>query len=74
MSIEQSILETLHSLPAAARQEVLDFAAFLQQKTAPTKTPRRSLLGLWTGIDIDGDAIDQARQEMWNKFPREIEP
>lgn len=34
-------------------------------------TPRVSLRGLWRGLDITEDEIDQAREEMWSEFPRE---
>jgi len=34
-------------------------------------TPRVSLRGLWRGVDITGEEIDQAREEMWGEFPRE---
>jgi hypothetical protein len=33
--------------------------------------PRKSLRGLWRGLDITDDDIDQARREMWVAFPRE---
>jgi hypothetical protein len=33
-------------------------------------TPRVSLRGLWRGLDITGDEIDQAREDMWSEFPR----
>jgi hypothetical protein len=33
--------------------------------------PRRTLRGLWKGIDISGDDIDELRHEMWSTFPRE---
>jgi hypothetical protein len=33
-------------------------------------TPRVSLRGLWQGLDITGDEIDQAREDMWSEFPR----
>ena len=29
-----------------------------------------SLRGLWRGLDITKDEIDQAREEMWSEFPR----
>ena len=32
---------------------------------------RKSLRGLWKGLDISAEEIVQARQEMWGKFPRE---
>ena len=38
---------------------------------AAGSTPRVSLRGVWRGLDITGDEIDQAREEMWGEFPRE---
>ena len=32
---------------------------------------RKSLRGLWKGLDISEDDIAQARREMWASFPRE---
>jgi len=34
-------------------------------------TPRKSLRGLWRGLDITAEDIAEARQEMWGSFPRE---
>lgn len=34
-------------------------------------TPKRSLYGLWSDLDISDSTIDDARQEMWDQFPRE---
>ena len=33
--------------------------------------PRKSLRGLWRGVDITAEDIAEARQEMWGNFPRE---
>jgi hypothetical protein len=33
--------------------------------------PRKSLRGLWRGLDLTAQEIDQARREMWGNFPRE---
>ncbi len=38
---------------------------------AARSTPRVSLRGLWRGLDITEDQIDQAREEMWSNFPWE---
>lgn len=35
------------------------------------KKPKRSLLGLWEGVSISEEDIDEARREMWGNFPRE---
>ena len=72
MSIEQTILEKMRTLPTDKQQEVLDFVEFLQQKSA-AKRPRRSLKGLWAdlGVDITEEDIAEVRKEMWKNFPRE---
>ncbi|HEX8683129.1 MAG TPA: hypothetical protein VF707_12495 [Ardenticatenaceae bacterium] len=33
--------------------------------------PRKSLYGLWKGINITEEDIAEARREMWGNFPRE---
>jgi hypothetical protein len=33
--------------------------------------PRKSLRGLWRGLDITEEEIAEARREMWGSFPRE---
>lgn len=38
---------------------------------ATEPTPRKSLLGLWQGLDITEEDIEEARREMWSGFPRE---
>lgn len=72
-NLEQTLLENLRQLPPEKQQEVLDFAEFLRQKTAP-KQPRRSLKGLWADLDIhiSEEDIAEARREMWGNFPREF--
>ena len=36
-----------------------------------TKTPRKSLRGLWSGVNITEKDIQAVRQEMWRNFPRD---
>jgi hypothetical protein len=38
---------------------------------AARSTPRKSLRGLWQGLDITEEEIAEARREMWGNFPRE---
>lgn len=73
VNLEQAVLENLRQLPPEKQQEVLDFAEFLRQKTAP-KQSRRSLKGLWVDQDIHitEEDIAEARQEMWGNFPRKF--
>lgn len=35
--------------------------------------PKKSLYGFWAnqGIEISGEAVDEARCEMWGNFPRD---
>ena len=74
MSIEEQVLEKLRDLPPEKQKEVLEFVASLKQKSAPKK-PRRSLLGLWSdlNVNITEKDIAEARREMWGNFPRDIE-
>lgn len=72
MTLEQSVLETLRTLPPEKKQAVLDFAEFLKGKQAE-KRPRASLRGLCAdlGARVSEHDIDEARQELWSGFPRE---
>jgi hypothetical protein len=38
---------------------------------AGQSAPRKSLRGLWRGLDITTEEIAQARRDMWGSFPRE---
>jgi hypothetical protein len=38
---------------------------------AARPTPRKSLRGLWRGLDITKEDIAEVRREMWGDFPRE---
>ena len=72
MTLKESIVETVESLSADEQKEVLDFAQFLQtKKQSDGEQPVKSLEGLWKGVDITREDIDEARREMWGNFPRE---
>ncbi len=72
MTSEEVLLEKFKMLPVNYRQELLDFAEFLQTKIQK-KTPRVSLEGIWAdmNVNITEEDIAEARQEMWGNFPRE---
>jgi hypothetical protein len=74
MTIEQQVLEKLRELPPEKQTEVLDFVEFLKERNG-TKMPLRSLLGLWSdlNIHITEEDIAEARREMWGNFPRDVE-
>jgi hypothetical protein len=74
MSIEQVVLEKLRQLPLEKQQEALDFVAFLESRqTVPF--PRHNPIGLLADLNVDVTAEDiaEARREMWDNFPRDIE-
>lgn len=71
-SLVDVLVEKVRSLPPEKQQAVLDYAEFLEQKSAPPH-PRRSFIGMFAdeGIHITEEEIAEARREMWGKFPRE---
>jgi hypothetical protein len=72
LSLDESFLEKLRSLPPDKQREAIDFVEFLHKKSS-SKTPRLSLKGLWAdlGLNISEEEIALARAECWSKFPRE---
>jgi hypothetical protein len=42
-----------------------------EELTPSARKPRQSLYGLWAGVQISEEDIDEARREMWGNFPRE---
>ena len=73
--VEQTLLRQWRSLKPEQQRATLDFVEYLHSKT-PTKQPRRSLLGLCAVpyVRISAEEIAEARREMWEDFPRDIEP
>jgi hypothetical protein len=41
-------------------------------KVTPLK-PRKSLRGLWRGVNLSETEITEARKEMWGNFPKELQ-
>lgn len=42
-----------------------------QELSIEQPKPRKSLRGLWRGVDISGEDIAEARRDMGRSFPRE---
>ena len=74
MTSEEVLLEKFKVLPANRRQELLDFAEFLESKET-VKRPRRSLKGALAhlNIKITDEDIRQARNEMWRGYTKDTE-
>ena len=71
MTLEQSILETVRSLPLDKQQEVLEHAKRLEAESR-TQKPFKNMKGLWAdlGISLSTEEIDEVQQEAWKNFPR----
>lgn len=73
MPVEELVLEKLRTLPPEKQEEVLHFVEFLAHRH-PLPTERQNVEGLWSdlNVDITDQDIDNARKEVWGKFPREL--
>ncbi len=65
MTSEEVLLEKFKVLPTNRKQELLDFAKFLESKEI-AKEPRQSLEGIWADLDVNvsEEVIREVRQEM----------
>jgi hypothetical protein len=72
MTVEEQVLEKLRALPPQRQEEVLAFVSVLQERAQ--RRERRSLLGLWSDLDVrvSEQDIAEARSEMWARFPRDV--
>ena len=72
--IEETLIAVIKTLPTEKQQAVLEFAEFLQAKTA-SKTTSKSIKGLWAKADINltEEELAVTRKEMWANFPMDIE-
>lgn len=73
MTLEQSILEAVRTLPPEKQQEILTHAEKLRSESTPLK-PRWSGKGLWTDLNVTltAEEIEENQREMWKNFPREV--
>ncbi|MEA5490255.1 MULTISPECIES: DUF2281 domain-containing protein [Pseudanabaena] len=71
--IEETLIAVIKTLSPEKQQALLEFAEFLQAKTA-SKTPSKSIKGLWANIDINltEEDLSTTRKEMWANFPKDI--
>jgi hypothetical protein len=71
ITLEQAI-KTLRQLPARERLKILveKIAEAEREMPEAPKKPKKSLKGLWKGVSISSEDIDEARREMWGNFPK----
>lgn len=74
MTTQESILAILNELPSEKVEAVLEFAKSLSPQPSPTP-PESTLRGLWRDLDVHltEDEISDARREMWERFPRQVQ-
>jgi hypothetical protein len=66
---EKEIVEEVRELAPDQQKEVLDFRAFLHQRSK--RPPRRSIEGALSHLNVrltEGD-FREVRREMWKNFP-----
>lgn len=84
MNIDDMVMR-IRRLPAAERQKLDEIIQSLEEKLATEKTPLSARHGSSPLSPVRGllrdlgpapssEAIDEARREMWEKFPREDLP
>lgn len=71
--IEETLIAVIKTLPVEKQQALLEFTEFLQAKTA-SKSPRKSIKGLWANADINltEEDLSTTRKEMWANFIKDI--
>jgi hypothetical protein len=69
----EAVMKYLRELPLDDRLDVVtEILVGLKGQVAQEKqNPLRSLRGLWKGVSISAEEIDEARREMWSNFPRD---
>jgi hypothetical protein len=68
----ESVLEMLRKLSPRDQLTVIAQALpEVDRELSETKRPLKSLYGLWEGVSISAEEIDEARREMWANFPRD---
>ena len=70
--IEETLIAVIKTLTTEKQQALLEFAEFLQTKTA-SKSPSKIIKGLWANVDINltEEELSTARKEMWANLPQE---
>lgn len=72
MTVVENIIERVEKLSVERQRELLNYAEYLEYKEKSNGgKPRKSLEGMWKGVDISAEDIDEVRKEMWGNFPRD---
>jgi hypothetical protein len=72
--LKKQLSQTIERLPESSLREVATFLEYLQYRDSLSRhqpaTPYRpvALGGLWQGVTITDEDIDEVRREMWTGF------
>ena len=68
----QEVLDLASLLPSRDKLRLIERIAPQIEHDLEAAQPkqRKSLRGLWKGLDVSEDDIAEARREMWDSFPR----
>lgn len=67
----EKVVELLRQLPPRERLRAVARILLENVLPEPTSEPRPSLRGLWRGLNITDEDIEEVRREMWGRFPPE---
>ena len=70
MSFEQ-VITLSDSLSPLEKVRLVEHVMNSLKHDIEPKQPRELLYGLWQGVSISSDDIDESRKEIWGAFPRE---
>ena len=68
--LEQAVSLALNLSPLDKVRLVEQVMATLEQDLSQ-KQAKKSLYGIWSELDLSSEEIDEVRQDLWDKFPRE---
>ena len=72
VTLEEALVVVRHLSPVDKARLIERLAPDIERELkAIQQTAPKSLRGLWRGLDITEEEIDEARREMWAGFPRE---
>ena len=70
MSFEQ-VITLSDSLSPLEKVRLVEHVMNSLKNDIEPKQPRKLLYGLWQGVTLSSEEIDEARKEIWGNFPRE---
>ncbi len=70
----RQILQLAKSLPAREKVRLIEqLAPDIEKELAENQVSvRRSLRGLWRGVETTEEEINSVREELWKSFPRDL--